>query len=118
MTAALWTEPQFWLSIINICGTITLGFYTRRIDRDRVKAAQMHLTDRRLTENEKILAKQKEKIARIEERLENLPTHENIGKVYERINAVHGAVEKLTGVISGIKSSLEMIHEYLLKERK
>lgn len=85
-----------------------------------------HVYDRRFTERfsraEKRLATLEGdlktvdgRLAKAEAELESLPSHEDLGKLYERINALAEGVQRLSGEFSGAKRTLDLLHEFLLE---
>lgn len=54
------------------------------------------------------------RLAKVEARVELLPSHDDLGDLHERINHVSSGMDTLTGELSGIKTTLNMIHQHLL----
>lgn len=55
------------------------------------------------------------RIAKVEAHLEMLPSHDDLGDLHDRINQVTSGMDKVSGELTGIKTTLNLIHEYLLK---
>ncbi|MDP2830180.1 MAG: DUF2730 family protein [Sulfuricellaceae bacterium] len=58
------------------------------------------------------------RLSRVESRIEMLPSHEDLSDLHERINEVSKAVHTLSGEMSGIKTTLGLIHQHLLNGGK
>lgn len=54
------------------------------------------------------------RLSRVESRIEMLPSHEDLAALHERINDISRAVHTLSGEMSGIKTTLGLIHQHLL----
>lgn len=103
---------DFWwkvaITILNL-GIGVYLFWERHNDGTTTRISQFEKnTDERLDDHATRLAK-------AEARLEGLPDHNDIGDLHERINHVGSGMDKLTGELTGIKTTLHLIHEYLLK---
>ena len=58
-----------------------------------------------------------ERIARLEVKADKAPTHDDIGKVYDKINQVSDCVSRLEGKFEGATNTLQLIHETLMERR-
>lgn len=58
------------------------------------------------------------RLERVESDIHNLPSHSEIAALHEKINRVAAAQERNNGVLTGIQSTLHLIHQSLLDERK
>ena len=54
------------------------------------------------------------RLANIEAKLGDMPSHEDIGHVHDRITRLGEDVKLITGEMSGIKTTLNLIHQHLL----
>lgn len=96
------------LMVINMLGTLAIGtwlYLEKRSDK----------TNARIDDAEKTLKGHATKLAKLEVGSENAPTHADLGDLHERISAVAEGVSELTGEFSGVRRTLDLIHEYLLK---
>jgi len=55
-----------------------------------------------------------ERLARLEEAIIKVPTHEDLGDMHEKINRVAGEMSGMRGELSGVKNVLHLIHNHLL----
>ena len=58
------------------------------------------------------------KIERDEEALKRLPTHEDIRRLHKRIDVLAADSARMAGEFRGAKGTLDLIHQFLLSERK
>jgi len=58
-----------------------------------------------------------ERIAKIEARAEKAPTHEDLAKIYDKINKQSECLSRLEGEFEGVKRTLQLIHETLMERR-
>lgn len=58
------------------------------------------------------------RIARLEERAENAPTHDDLGELHEKINGVNEHLKTMSGEFTSFKGLLITIHDYILKGGK
>lgn len=99
------------LMIINMLGTFAIGvwlYLEKRNDK----------TNARIDKVEECLEDQGTKLARIEANAANAPTHNDLGDLHERVNAVAEGMNRLTGEFSAVKATLQLIHEHLLRGGK
>ncbi len=54
------------------------------------------------------------RLAKIEAKLDDMPSHEDIGHVHDRITRLGEDVKLITGEMTGIKTTLNLIHQHLL----
>jgi hypothetical protein len=54
------------------------------------------------------------RLSEVESRIEMMPSHEDLGDLHERINDISKAVHTLSGEMTGIKTTLGLIHQHLL----
>lgn len=104
----------FWALIFQIAHALltgAVGFYVYLMKRSQVSADRLTAMERsigtRLDGHDKRLSK-------VEAACLYAPTHQDLGKIYERINEVSGQVKKLNGGMEGISASVTLIHEHLL----
>lgn len=54
------------------------------------------------------------RLAKIEARVDQLPSHDDLGDLHDRINAVAAGMNTMTGELAGVKTTLNLIHQHLL----
>lgn len=58
------------------------------------------------------------RLAHVESAMHNTLSHDDLGEVYDRLNALAESVNKLAGEFGGAQRTLQLLHEYLLNGRK
>ena len=75
-------------------------------------------TTKRIDEMEKDVDKRLDghstRLSRVESGIKGLPTHKDLADLHERINDVARDINTLTGEATGMKTTLNLIHQYLL----
>lgn len=90
---------QFWFNIGQYVITVVIGVYVWISNRANARSKDV------------------EKIACRVVRLESSSiSHADLGKVYERINFISDQMHKVSGTVTGIKGSVDMIQECLLNK--
>jgi len=111
MPDANYAALQFWLSallaVINV-GALVVGFFSIR---NKATAAEI-----REVKNE--FQKISERITTLETTAKSAPTHKDLGEIHEKINTVNSAVDKMSGVLSGIVNQLQLLIEHHLQREK
>lgn len=64
------------------------------------------------------LDKHGERIARMEEAADHAPTHDDLGRIHEKVNRTMELMGGLAGEMKALTSSVHLIHEHLLKGAK
>lgn len=102
---------DFWwkvfITVINM-GIGAYLFWERHNDgtKRRIDVLETDLDDR--------LDDHSSRLAKVEARMELLPSHEDLGDLHERINDVSKNLNTLTGEMTGVKTTLGLIHQHLL----
>lgn len=77
-------------------------------------AAVEKSTHERIDGYEERCSAKKERITRLESQVKELPNHNDLGRIYDRINAVGGDLREMKGILDGTAKSVERLHRYLL----
>ena len=56
-----------------------------------------------------------QRIARLEERSEHVPTHDDLAQIYERMKVLGTKLDTMNGEFGQVKNLIAVIHEYILK---
>lgn len=110
-----YTALDFWWKIFLTLLNMGIGvylFWERHNDGTtrRIGALEADL-DARLDNHSSRLAK-------VEARMELLPDHDDLGGLHERINDMNRGLSTLSGELSGVKTTLNLIHQHLLSGGK
>lgn len=68
----------------------------------------------RLAELEGGLERAGQRLATVEVVLKDAPGHDDLGKIYERVNRMTEEVKSLAGEFAGARRTLDLLHEFLL----
>lgn len=82
---------------------------------DRRFTERFAQAENRLTALEVDLTSAGSRLSKAEAELRSMPGHEELGKIYERINRVAEDVRGLSGEFAGAKHTLGLLHEFLLE---
>lgn len=74
--------------------------------------------DEQFAEIDRRLSDHRERIGRLEAVAEASPTHDDLGDLHTRINAMAQDVSNLTGEFKGANRTLELIHAFLMNGGK
>lgn len=56
-----------------------------------------------------------DRVTHLEARIEHGPSEADLVRLHERLDVVSGQLSTLVGEFSGVRSNLELLHEFLLK---
>lgn len=110
-----YTAADFWwkvfITVINM-GIGAYLFWERHSDGTTRRIAAME------TDLDTRMDNHASRLARVESRIETLPNHNDLTALHERINEVSKNIHTLTGEMTGAKTTLGLIHQYLLNGGK
>lgn len=99
---------RFWFDMGQYIVAFFVALYIRSSNRDKAQSKDLDAV------KESTLKDFKE----VENRITKLETgtisHDDLGKVYDRINEVSDQVSNLSGKMDGLRGAVDMIQEYLL----
>lgn len=102
-----WTAARFFLDVLILLGFISMGIYTWWTSRNQVTTAAIAKVNKRVDKNET-------RINDIEQKLEYLPTHADLGDMHEKVNAVANTMGEVLGEQRAMNRTLSLINEHLL----
>jgi Protein of unknown function (DUF2730) len=102
---------DFWWKILLTVINLGLGAYLFWERHDESIKKRLDKMD---SEVDARLDNHASRVAKIEARMEVLPSHDNLGDLHDRINDVSSGMNTMTGELTGIKSTLSLIHNHLL----
>lgn len=105
---------KFGFQVLQFLLTGGIGIYVYLSGKDTV-------TNSRITKLEDDIDSkintQGERIAKIEARAEKAPTHDDLARLYDKINKQSECLKRLEGEFEGVKRTLQLIHETLMERR-
>ncbi|MFZ5760958.1 MAG: DUF2730 family protein [Thermodesulfobacteriota bacterium] len=104
--------------LANICLWIWVYWANRqKASQEEIKGLRDMIEAFQKTQADKC-GKHHSRTTTLEVQLQSAPTHKDLGEIHEKINAVHGSMEKMTGQMQGMGATVNLIHEYLLNQEK
>lgn len=110
------------LSILNMIGLWAVAIYTWQANRKRVTTERIATLQKAMDANMESLKsgidRQNQRLTAVERDLKNGPTHDDLKRLHQRIDALAGGVRELAGEFKGANATLHLIHAYMLKGSK
>ncbi len=102
---------RFWLEIIQLGATVLLGVYVWIVSRTRANKTAIDRVDRRVSELVR-------RVDVIDQELRAAPTHDDLGKLYDRLNTMNGQLQQIAGHLEAMARQFALINEHLLRDNK
>lgn len=102
---------KFLFQIAQFVMLCVVSFYVYMSNKDKV-------TNDRVSELQDDIQSKHEDHGKRIAKLEEGPTHDDLGDLHDRITDVGRSVSSLTGELVGIKTTLNLVHQYLLNSKK
>lgn len=102
---------KFLFQIAQFVMLCVVSFYVYMSNKDKVT------NDRVTGLQDDLQAKHEDHSQRIA-KLEEGPTHDDLGKLRASLSEVGNGVSNLAGELVGIKTTLNLVHQYLLNNKK
>lgn len=101
---------QFWMNALQFLGLVALFVYTHFANKSKANASAIDAVkgDYDLLKN---------RVTVVEGKLENAPTHQDLSKVYDRLNDVAEDLSGARGQMRVLSSQLSMVNQYLLSQK-
>ncbi len=114
--------PQFWISASTLLWNVLLGAYVWFVNKEKATRKEIKDVSNDLqamkTAQALSCGKHQLRTTTLEERVNNAPTHADIGAVHDRITLVKGGVDELNGMIRGVTSNVNLLVEHHLRGGK
>lgn len=98
---------------LGVSGWLWLG-RSHKATLKRIDEVEANFGERFSTYEQRCLVKH-ERITRLESQIGEMPSHDDLGRIYDRINAVSGDVREMKGTLEGTAKSVDRLHRYLLE---
>lgn len=95
------------LTVLNVVMTIGSIAVRRRGDAERLAALEREMGE--------ALAAHDERLARIEAAARSHPTHDDLAKIYERINETSRLIHRVEGTVEGMDNNLRLVLSKLVR---
>lgn len=103
---------RFVLDLVQLVGIVLVGVYSWLSNARKANTQWLEELDtdvRRLDNRASV----------IESQMQQAPTHYDLSQIYERVNQLSNAIERMTGEVTGISHQMRLISDHLLnRERK
>lgn len=101
---------RFWMDFLQVAAILALGVYQHITNKAKANASAIELVKDDYDDL-------KDRVAAVEGQLKNAPTHQDISKVYDRLNDVAGDLSGALGQMRGLSHQLSMVNQYLLNNK-
>lgn len=110
MEGGNYEAAKLWLAVLNTIAWAVAAAYGWVLKRTKANRNEI---DRAFEAHYRL----KERVDKCETKVMNMPNHDDIGKLHEKVNRVSNSVERMNGELVGISKTLQLIHQSLLDER-
>lgn len=100
-------ELAFWLGIISFVMTWAVAFYAHIVGKDKTLSDKVEKIER---ENNAVNSAHAERIVKLESTLQNVPSHQDLSKLSERLSRMDGQLDQ-------INRNIELVLRRLDKEK-
>ncbi len=116
-----YSAAKFWMGVLQLLGLAALAVYTHVTNKSKANAGAIN-TVRRDMENacshlEERISRSERRQDVFESRLEGAPTHQDLSKVYDRLNDVAEDLSGVSGQMRALSHQLSMVNQYLLNQK-
>lgn len=112
---------RFWMDFLQVAGLIGLGVYQHMTSKSKANASAINVVREDLEDHHRQL---EERVARSERRqdvfeskLDGAPTHQDLSRVYGRLNDVAEDLSGVSGQMRALSHQLSMVNNYLLNNK-
>lgn len=106
-----YTAMDFWWKVVITLINLGIGaylFWERHNDGTRRRIDDLE------TDFDARIDVHASRLAKVEARAENSPTHDDLAGIHEKINRVDTSISALSGEFAGVRNLLNTIHQHLL----
>jgi len=105
----------FYLALLNTLGTIATFIYAWFSNKHKANASAIEKLSKSMMDDARVI---EGRFTKVESDIKHLPTIQDIGSVYERVNAIATTLSKMQGEVGQINSGLNLLHTHLLNSGK
>lgn len=109
------------LDLAQLGGLVALGVYQHLTSKSKANAREISMVRE---DAEAAFSGLEERVARVERRqdvfeskLDGAPTHQDLSKVYDRLNDVAEDLSGVSGQMRALSHQLSMVNQYLLNQK-
>lgn len=110
------TDLSNWVPYVvaaNFALTWGIGFYVHLANKNKATTDRIERVE---SEVGQLLSQHSERLARLESLLAQMPSHNDLGKLYDRVNDQSRDVARMAGELSHMNDNLRMLLHQLKKE--
>lgn len=115
-------SPSFWLSLLQLAGNVALGVYVWYVNRQKATRAEFKaIEDRIVTMKDNQHQACTHHITRtttLETQIKEGPSRAEIGQLHDRVTAVKGAVDNMSGMMKGMRDNVNLLVDFHLRGPK
>jgi len=108
MESQAYLAAQFWLLLATWIISAGAAVYAYWMGRTRARRDDV----------DKSIGELEDRVTTVERDQYHTPTHQDLGRVYERLNETNNALAELTGKLGSLATSLGRVESYLLNHRR
>lgn len=98
-----------YLAVANFALTWGLAFYIHLINKDKATTDRMERLEGDLVQR---LNQHSDRLTKLESQLSQIPSHNDLGKLYDRVNEQAQTVARMAGVVDQMNDNLRlMLHK-------
>lgn len=112
---------RFWMGFLQLAGLAALFAYTHITNKSKANTTAINVVREDLEDHHRQL---EERVARSERRqdvfeskLDGAPTHQDLSRVYGRLNDVAEDLSGVSGQMRALSHQLSMVNNYLLNNK-
>ncbi len=116
-----YAAAKFWMGVIQLVSVVALFIYTHMTNKSKANTSAINTVR---TDLEHEHSQLEERVARTERRqdvfeskLNGAPTHQDLSKVYDRLNDVAEDLSGARGQMSALSHQLSLVNQYLLNNK-
>lgn len=101
---------RFWMDFLQVAGLVALGVYQHFTSKSKANASAIETVKDDVNSL-------KDRVVAVEGQLKNAPTHQDLSKVYDRLNDVAEDLSGVSGQMRALSHQLSMVNQYLLNNK-
>ncbi len=112
---------QFWMNALQFAGLLALGVYTHFANKSKVNTSAINIVRGDMEVKHENLEDRVNRTERrqdvFESKLDGAPTHQDLSKVYDKLNEVAEGLSGSRGQMNALSHQLSLVNQYLLSNR-
>jgi len=116
-------ELRLWLEVLQFIATIVIGIFAWWRTRETIASHRFCAIEKKFEGMDKKFAGMDKKVGEIDSAVKSGPTcvhhsrmEENDRRLFERLDGINGAINKVDGKLEGIGHTSDLINEFLISQ--